>query len=119
MNFSKWSFIILFIRNIVLANENSGVEYDRERGVELEMPVEIINNYLMRYFLDKKVFLSFITQASDYNEHEKQTEIIDGLYTKSIYTHFSHINADIEKSLTLSNQLPFLSIFIDGITSFM
>lgn len=119
MNLSKLSFIILFILNIVLANENSRVEYDREREVELEMPVEIINNYLMRYFLDKKVFLSFLTQASDHNEHEKQTKIIDGLYTKSIYTHFSHINADIEKCLTLRNQLPFLSIFIDGVASFV
>lgn len=81
MMHSKFSFIILFITSNTLANKNLCVKSDYDTETELEIPVEIINNYLMKYFSDRKVFLSIFMQASDNIEHEKQTEIIDKLYT--------------------------------------
>lgn len=104
-----------------LANENLCVKSDYDTETKFEIPVEIINNYLLKYFSDRKVFLSFFMQASDDIEHEKQTKIIDKLYTESIYTHFSHININHEVSSMFSNQgnqRPFLLIFVDGVSSF-
>lgn len=115
----KLNFIILFIISNVLANEILSIRSYHDTKVELEMPIEIINNYLLKYFSSKKVFLSFFMEASDQIEHEKQTEIVDRLYIKSVYTHFSHMKVDFEENLTLRDRLPFLLLFVDGVSSFM
>lgn len=115
----RFNLIILFIiRTATSANEDINIESNHDTKVELEIPVEIINNYLLKYFSNKKVFLSFLMQASEQMEHEKQTEIINKLYIKTVHTHFSHMRVDVKNSLTLRIQHPFLLILIDGISSF-
>lgn len=120
MTHLKFNFLILFIISTVSANKNLSIRSDHDSKVEFEMPVEIINNYLLKYFSNKKLFVSFLMQASDQMEHKKQTEIIDNLYTKSINTHFPFMNADIKDSLKLRKyEFPFLLIFVDSISSFV
>lgn len=74
---------------------------------------EIISNYLLKYFLKRPVILTCYRYASNEKEIQTQINIIDVLYTKPIYSQFTHRIRDIKNNINSKSRYPFLLIFVD------
>lgn len=119
MNY-KISIIIHFVCVQSLVNCNCDIlqrDVERFKTNATYIPIEIIANYLHKYFDDEEIFFSI--SLSSLNDETKyfQEDLIDKLVINPKFSNFSYnILHEIDQS-RIGHQKVFNLIFIDGSTS--